>query len=268
MGPCLQLSSWLSALEIEATKEGLREPRSSSRLRINRQTWTSKQFEVIETPSIQKLWRRRGMKLGRWLCGHEDTARPKRINSWYCSWLKFCADSYFVTFFAGFEKFDNVLFDMKWCMISTYFNQQAPRRFFMLGKVLRDRRFSPLGFWCPKNLMEGSGTCFHCAVVQVVPPPNQSYGFDLSAVLLTISGKVPAFSSWCLKHECQQSPNFVLPVRNRYLQIHSVQLSIRPMQRVPTRQVGTLSSEYWDSQRVRRDVFWTMLPFRSGPYFK
>lgn len=140
--------------------------------------------------------------------------------------------------------------------------------FFMLGKVLRDRRFSPLGFWCPKNLMEGSRTCFHCAVVQVVPPPNQSYGFDLSAVLLTISGKVPAFSSWCLKHECQQSPNFVLPVRNRYLQIHSVQLSIRPMQRVPTRQVGTLSSEYWDSQRVRRDVFWTMLPFRSGPYFK
>ena len=101
MGPCLHLSSWLSALEIEATKEGLREPRSSSRLWINRQTWTSKQFEVIETPSIQKLWRRRGMKLGRWLCGHEDTARPKRINSWYCSWLKFCADSYFVTFFAG-----------------------------------------------------------------------------------------------------------------------------------------------------------------------
>jgi len=91
------------------------------------------------------------MKLGRWLCGHEDTARPKRINSWYCSWLKFCADSYFVTFFAGFEKFDNVLSDMKWCMISTYFNQQAPRRVFHAWQGATGQALLTVGFLVSKK---------------------------------------------------------------------------------------------------------------------
>ena len=91
------------------------------------------------------------MKLGRWLCGYEDTARPKRINSWYCSWPKFCADSYFVTFFAGFEKFDNVLSDMKWCMISTYFNQQAPRRVFHAWQGATGQALLTVGFLVSKK---------------------------------------------------------------------------------------------------------------------